>query len=181
MENKDLKLISEFNSALCEYQKEQGSINRDSSGVHGSKYASWPTLREATRTLLTKHGFTVVIHPGGTHSEPTLVMLLRHINGHIERFETPIFLPSNVKPQEHGGAITYMKRYIYNSVLGIADPTEEDLDDQLYKEEQNESYDKPQCPKCTKPMKLRSSKTTGKHFWGCSAYPNCNGFLPKDG
>lgn len=36
----------------------------------------------------------------------------------------------------------------------------------------------PPCPKCSKPMVLRTAKTgknAGNQFWGCSGYPNCNG------
>jgi len=36
----------------------------------------------------------------------------------------------------------------------------------------------PACPKCGKPMVLRTAKTgknAGKQFWGCSAYPDCKG------
>ena len=36
----------------------------------------------------------------------------------------------------------------------------------------------PDCPKCGKTMVLRTAhtgKNEGKQFWGCSAYPECNG------
>jgi len=36
----------------------------------------------------------------------------------------------------------------------------------------------PACPKCGKPMVLRTAKTgknAGHQFWGCSAYPDCKG------
>ncbi|MDF7823041.1 topoisomerase DNA-binding C4 zinc finger domain-containing protein [Pontiellaceae bacterium B12227] len=36
----------------------------------------------------------------------------------------------------------------------------------------------PGCPKCSKPMVLRTAKTgknAGHQFWGCSAYPDCKG------
>jgi len=38
----------------------------------------------------------------------------------------------------------------------------------------------PPCPVCGKLMVLRTAnkgKNTGKQFWGCSGYPNCNGAL----
>ena len=38
----------------------------------------------------------------------------------------------------------------------------------------------PACPKCTKPMRLRTAKkgpTEGNQFWGCSGYPDCKGTL----
>lgn len=36
----------------------------------------------------------------------------------------------------------------------------------------------PECPKCGKSMVLRTArkgKNAGKHFWGCSGYPECKG------
>jgi four helix bundle suffix protein len=36
----------------------------------------------------------------------------------------------------------------------------------------------PNCPRCRKPMVLRTAKTgknAGRQFWGCSDYPNCKG------
>ncbi len=36
----------------------------------------------------------------------------------------------------------------------------------------------PSCPKCNKPMRLRTAKqgsNAGSQFWGCSDYPNCKG------
>ncbi len=38
----------------------------------------------------------------------------------------------------------------------------------------------PNCPRCGKPMVLRtarSGKRSGRQFWGCTDYPNCNGAL----
>ena len=38
----------------------------------------------------------------------------------------------------------------------------------------------PACPKCSKPMVLRTAKTgksAGKSFWGCSGYPDCKGVV----
>ena len=38
----------------------------------------------------------------------------------------------------------------------------------------------PACPQCGKPMVLRTAqkgKSSGKQFWGCSAYPECKGLV----
>ena len=47
-----------------------------------------------------------------------------------------------------------------------------------YRAEQSIQNDAPQCPKCGKQMLKRMCKkgiNSGKEFWSCSAYPNCNG------
>ena len=38
----------------------------------------------------------------------------------------------------------------------------------------------PACPKCKKPMVLRTARNgenAGKQFWGCSGYPECRGTI----
>lgn len=42
----------------------------------------------------------------------------------------------------------------------------------------------PSCPKCGCIMELRSRKSDGEQFWGCSAYPRCQEstpYIPKSG
>lgn len=33
----------------------------------------------------------------------------------------------------------------------------------------------PKCPKCQKPMVLRTNRHDRSQFWGCSQYPQCQG------
>ena len=35
----------------------------------------------------------------------------------------------------------------------------------------------PQCPKCTGEMTERTAKKSGKKFWGCKGFPNCDGVI----
>ncbi len=53
--------------------------------------------------------------------------------------------------------------------------------DQSDRFDQKDSSDLiPDCPKCGKPMVLRTAKTgknAGKPFWGCSDYPDCKGVV----
>lgn len=42
-------------------------------------------------------------------------------------------------------------------------------------EEQDSDYD---CPKCGAPLRRRKSKKNKRHFWGCSAYPDCDAIFP---
>ncbi len=48
----------------------------------------------------------------------------------------------------------------------------------VFRAEQSVQTNAPQCPKCGKTMIKRVCKkgiNSGKEFWSCSAYPNCNG------
>lgn len=38
----------------------------------------------------------------------------------------------------------------------------------------------PACPNCGRPMILRTNKTKGNRFWGCSGFPQCRGTMPTD-
>ena len=47
-----------------------------------------------------------------------------------------------------------------------------------YRTEQSVQANAPSCPKCGKPMLKRMAKkgiNSGKEFWSCSGYPECNG------
>jgi len=51
---------------------------------------------------------------------------------------------------------------------------DDDIDDNF------EEAQEPFCPKCGSKMIIRTArkgKYSGKNFWGCSKYPNCNGIL----
>lgn len=37
------------------------------------------------------------------------------------------------------------------------------------------------CPKCDGPMLSKKNHRTGQRFWGCAAYPKCNGTRDTDG
>ena len=55
------------------------------------------------------------------------------------------------------------------AVRGIGRNHQSDWSDQI-----------PACPKCGKPMALRTAqkgKQAGKQFWGCSGYPECKGLV----
>lgn len=46
--------------------------------------------------------------------------------------------------------------------------------------DQSNKSDRPACPRCGKPMLLRTVRTgprAGRQFWGCSAYPACEGLM----
>ena len=47
-----------------------------------------------------------------------------------------------------------------------------------YRKKQSVQEDAPTCPICGKPMIKRMAKkgiNSGKEFWSCSSYPECNG------
>jgi four helix bundle suffix protein len=48
------------------------------------------------------------------------------------------------------------------------------------RKKESDKSDNPLCPKCGKPMRLRTARKgpkPGQVFWGCSGYPDCKGTL----
>ena len=48
--------------------------------------------------------------------------------------------------------------------------------------DESDRQGKPSCPRCGKPMKLRTVRAgakAGRQFWGCAAYPDCQGTKPS--
>ncbi len=109
------------------------AIGKDSDGQIGTrsyKYLSLDKLIEATRPTLTKHGLAILQGPsfaprGEDGALPTLRTALLHVGGERYEFDTPLYVPDKTM-QGLGAAITYARRYAWQSVLGIA--AEEDTD-----------------------------------------------------
>lgn len=179
--DKLIKMMSEFNTDLMNYQAEQPYIERTSQ-AHKGTYVTWPKMRQESKKLLKKHNLSVVQHPHPAPDNPGMITYLKHSNGYMERYESSI--PTNVPPMKHmqdfGAMNTYAKRYTYTATLGIADPSEGDVDEPKKDKMNSESADAPQCPKCNGKMSLRYSEITKQDFWGCALYPKCNGVRQKN-
>jgi hypothetical protein len=83
-----------------------------------------------TRPILTKHGLTIMQWPGfemrgEDGAIPTLSTQLVHVSGEEKSWSMPLYLTDKTM-QGLGSAITYARRYAWQSVLGIA--AEEDTD-----------------------------------------------------
>jgi len=168
-----LELLSEFNTSLCTCQKEFSSIGKNTN-AYNFKYAKFEEIREATKDVLSDNQLFIEQWLAGTHESPELHTKLRHNNGYFELHKTPMILSEErtsklQAEQEVGKALSYYKRYIYCSLLGII-TKEADIDDDQPKQQIPEG-ELPPCPKCNKP--LRERKGPSGIFYGCSGYPEC--------
>jgi hypothetical protein len=120
--------------ALVEAQAELPcALGKDSDGQIQSRtyrYLSLDKLIEQTRPILTRHGLAVVQWPSyidrGTEAAlPALTTELHHVSGEVRVVTMPLYLTDKTM-QGLGAAITYARRYAWQSVLGIA--AEEDTD-----------------------------------------------------
>lgn len=115
-----------LSAALAAFQAEMGVVAKESyNPFFKSKYADISDVFQAALPLTSKHGLSVTQHPTGTRSDPTLTTVLKHVSGEWEESDTPIFLSKN-DSQQHGAAITYMRRFSFCSILGIVSDVDDD-------------------------------------------------------
>jgi ERF superfamily. len=109
------------------------AIGKDADGQIGQRnyrYLTLDKLIAETRPILQAHGLAIVQSPslverGDQGVVPTLATTLLHTSGEKVEFATPLYLTEKTM-QGLGSAITYARRYAWQSVLGIA--AEEDTD-----------------------------------------------------
>lgn len=110
------------------------AIGKDADGQIGTRsyrYLTLDKLIAETRPILQKHGLAIIQYPttierGEGDRAPALGTRILHSAGETsDAFLTPLYLTDKTM-QGLGSAITYARRYAWQSVLGIA--AEEDTD-----------------------------------------------------
>lgn len=120
--------IKELATALSAAQGEMHHAEKTATNpFFKSKYASLPAIIDAARPALAKHGLSIIQTTDLESSGMVLVTQLMHSSGEWIRSWYPI-RPSRPDPQGLGSAVTYARRYAYQSIVGIA-PSEDDSDD----------------------------------------------------
>jgi len=110
-------------AALARAQSEMGSVFKDSTNPHfRSKYAGLPAVLNEIIPTLNRHDISFVQAPD-FDAETSCVILrtaLRHKDGAeiIETTAAPI--GKKLDPQAFGSAVTYLRRYAAQSMLGIS-------------------------------------------------------------
>jgi len=126
--------VSALAEALVAAQAELPcTIGKDADGQIGQRsyrYLTLDKLIAETRPILHRHGLTILQCPGyigrgDAAVVPSLDTTLWHVSGENEQWVTPLYLTDKTM-QGLGSAITYARRYAWQSVLGIA--AEEDTD-----------------------------------------------------
>ena len=109
------------------------AIPRDAQG-DGYRYLTLDKLIEATRPILNKHGLTISQWPSyvisGDGLRPTLVTRLHHVDGDYLDERMPLYVTDR-SMQGLGAAITYARRYAWQSALGIAAEEDTDAKDEI--------------------------------------------------
>jgi hypothetical protein len=123
----EAKLLCELYAALIKARAEFLPVKKDAINEHFQRrYAQLDAYIEASATALDKHGLAVLqrteIRDGGM----VLVTDIVHTNGaRVNAGEWPI-TPTQQTPQGFGSALTYARRYSYQTALGMTAEAEDD-------------------------------------------------------
>lgn len=122
---------TEQTSALCKAMVEvQGELTNPPLGAVNphfkSKYTSLNELQNHIRPILHKYGLAIELIPVGTEWGAGIKPKINHDSGESVMYE-PFILPVDKKTaQAYGSAITYARRYVLCSLLGIAGEEDDD-------------------------------------------------------
>ena len=132
------KELNELMAAWAEAKKEMGvSVRKDGVGLHNNKYATLDASLEKAMPIFAKHGIGVIQMP----TDNKLINLMTHKSGQWLAFEYPL----NMKDRSHhaqGSALTYARRYCFQSLAGIA-PGDDDDATAAMEESKTEPAQKP--------------------------------------
>lgn len=110
-------------SAMCKFKSEMPIIQKDSKIYGDQTYASLGHIQSIITPILAKNGLDLQQHYISRDSKPAIWSILTHNSGQkIEStFEIPVFLFKDLKSPRNdvGGMLSYFKRHIYVSILGI--------------------------------------------------------------
>ena len=137
--------LNELMAAWAEAKKEMGvSVRKDGVGLHNNKYATLDASLEKAMPIFAKHGIGVIQMPTNNR----LINLMTHKSGQWLAFEYPL----NMKDKTHhaqGSALTYARRYCFQSLAGIAPGDDDDATAAM--EESSKEGAKKSASKRTKP------------------------------
>lgn len=132
MELHNSGMIDQIAAALARAQGQFPDIPKDktaevtmkSGGKYTYSYADLAAIIKATRPALSANGLSVtqLMHEGVENRY--LVTILAHASGQWYRSDT--IIPSNLGPQELGSYLTYMRRYNYCGITGVAAEDDDD-------------------------------------------------------
>jgi hypothetical protein len=129
--------ISELAKALVATQLEMGVAKKKAvNPYYHSHYADMAEVIAVSRPVLNKHGLAVMQFPSAEGEKVTLLTMLVHVSGEwISELNSTIpgkepkgggpFIPCRT-PQSDGSAILYLRRYGWQSIIGLAAEDEDD-------------------------------------------------------
>jgi len=128
--------IDQIATALCKAQSELEAAKKDQSG-YGYNYSDLNSVISTAKPLLAKYDLCITQLLGQTDSNVTITTILAHSSGQF--FKSSASLPviemkgCNVA-QGAGASISYLRRYAYQSILGMSSEDNDASSEGLKKE-----------------------------------------------
>jgi len=152
--------ITEISKALAQAQADmKNPCNTANNLFYKSKYAPLSDVLNTTRPVLAKHGISIVQNPITDNKSVGVETLILHTSGQYILCEPYYVTPPKNDPQSIGGAITYVRRYALNAVLGINGEEDDDGNNSTATQPQIEPQDIEEitesymCPVCGEEVK----------------------------
>lgn len=116
-------------AAMVAAQKELKNPSKDAKGqVRGRsdyRYLSLASLIDDTRDVLNKHGIALTQHPNGDGNVARVTTMLLHESGEWLCSDAACGL-MDANPQNLGSVISYLRRYAWQSVIGVCAEDDDD-------------------------------------------------------
>ena len=119
--------IKNLSIALAKFQGEvTNPSNTATNPFFKSKYAPLETVLNTVRSILSKHGLSVIQAPSTEDNNIVITTILIHESGEYIEPEPLKLKMDKVSAQGAGSSITYARRYALSSILGIASEDDDD-------------------------------------------------------
>lgn len=102
---------------IAKIQKEMGTLKRDTK-AYNYNYATLNQIQEKLNPLLEEHNL-LLTQPIRVTDKGNVLFTVIESKDDEEAIEASILLPTDVKPQDMGSAITYYRRYSIVSLLNL--------------------------------------------------------------
>jgi len=114
-------------AALARAQATYTSAQKGGYNPHyKSSFSTFEDLVLASRESLAREGISVSQYLHSEDDKEYLVTLLMHSSGEIIKSRVGIYVKDRTDIQKFGSAMTYLKRYVYASICGIATSEHDD-------------------------------------------------------
>ena len=154
----------ELVAAWADAKKEMGvTVKRDEKNYYKRGYATLDASLEKGIPLFAKHGIIFIQAP----TEKSLINVMAHKAGGWMRFDYPLNLSRFKNHQEQGSALTYARRYCFQSLAGIAPGDDDDATAAMEESK-------------TEPAKKSASKRTKPRSKADEISADLDGQQPKD-
>lgn len=122
-------------AALARAQATYASAQKGGYNPHyKSSFSTFEDLILASRESLAREGLSVSQYLHSEDDHEYLITLLMHSSGEIIKSKVRIYVKDKSDIQKFGSAMTYLKRYVYASICGIATSEHDDDGDSVITE-----------------------------------------------